>query len=122
MNKQTFGYALLILSFVMLNIVSCSKKDEITQPVPPVNNCAGTPGPLFSAVRTLMNQKCIGCHNASSASGGQNWTVDCNVVSNKARIKARAVDEGTMPPTGTLPQADKNTISTWINAGGRITD
>lgn len=98
------------------------------------NGCTGTSatitvgtataGPLFSAVRTLLDSRCVGCHNAGNANGGMNWTVDCNVVNNKDRIKARAVDNNpsSMPPTGPLPQADKDKITAWINAGGRYTD
>jgi hypothetical protein len=51
-----------------------------------------------------------------------NWTVNCNIVTNKARIKVRAVDQGTMPPSGPLSQADKDKINAWINAGGAITN
>lgn len=97
------------------------------------NGCTGstnvtvttpTPGPLFSAVRTLMNANCIDCHNNTLQEGGMNWTVNCNVVQFKDRIKARAVDNNPspMPPTGPLSQADKDKITAWINAGGRLTD
>ena len=103
-------------------IVSCSKSDDGDDTTPPPANCSGTPGPLFTAVKTLMQANCQSCHNGSNANGGKDWTVDCNIVANKARIKARAVDEGTMPPTGPLPQSEKDKITAWINAGGRITD
>ncbi len=105
-------------------IISCSKSDgdSTTPPPPPPAACSGTPGPLFSAVKGLMQANCQSCHNSSNMNGGKDWTVDCNIVSNKDRIKARAVDEGTMPPTGPLPQSEKDKITAWINAGGRITD
>lgn len=97
------------------------------------NGCTGTSavtvssaaaGPLFTAVRSLMDNNCVSCHNNSIANGGMNWTVDCNIVTNKDRIKARAVDNNpsSMPPTGPLSQADKDKITAWINAGGRYTD
>ncbi|MET0391817.1 MAG: hypothetical protein ABW019_01695 [Chitinophagaceae bacterium] len=89
-----------------------------------VNIAAATRGPLFTAVRTLLDANCISCHNNSQSEGGMNWTVDCNVITSQARIKARAVDNNPspMPPTGPLSQADKNKITNWINAGGRYTD
>ncbi len=95
----------------------CTKTATIT-----VGTSAGTAGPLFTAVKTLMQANCQSCHNNTIANGGMNWTVDCNIVANKDRIKARAVDLGTMPPTGPLAQSDKDKISAWINAGGRFTD
>lgn len=85
---------------------------------------AASQGPLFTAVRALLDANCVSCHNNSQSEGGMNWTVDCNVVANRDRIKARAVDNNPspMPPTGPLSQADKNKITNWINAGGRYTD
>lgn len=97
------------------------------------NGCTGTSnvsvgtavaGPKFTAVRTLLDNNCVSCHNNTIANGGMNWTIDCNLVTNKDRIKARAVDNvpSSMPPTGPLSQTDKNKITDWINAGGRFTD
>lgn len=105
-------------------IFSCSKSDgeNNTPPPSPPAGCNGTPGPLFIAVKNLMQANCQSCHNSSNSNGGKDWTVDCNIVSNKDRIKVRAVDQGTMPPTGPLPQSEKDKILAWINAGGRITD
>ena len=113
--------AAIVLSIL---IVSCSKSDDgdNNDNTPPPANCSGTPGPLFTAVKTLMQANCQSCHNGSNANGGKDWTVDCNIVANKNRIKARAVDEGTMPPTGPLSQSEKDKITAWINAGGRLTD
>lgn len=104
-----------------------------TVTVKDVNGCTGTTtvniaapvaGPLFSAVKTLIQNNCQSCHNNSIANGGMNWQVECNIVTNKDRIKARAVDNNpsSMPPTGPLAQADKDKITAWLNAGGRYTD
>jgi len=76
-------------------------------------------GPTFSAVKALMTAKCVSCHNPTGVQPNPNWTVDCNIVNNANNIKTRAVDLGTMPPTGPLSQADKDIISNWINAGGK---
>lgn len=95
------------------------------------NGCTGTAsvtvgsaaaGPLFTAVRSMMATNCQSCHNNTISEGGMNWTIDCNIVINKDRIKTKAVDEGSMPPTGPLSQTDKDKITNWINAGGRYTD
>jgi hypothetical protein len=53
-----------------------------------------------------------------------NWTVDCNIVNFKDRIRERAVNgnPSVMPPTGSLPASEKLKITNWINAGGRFTD
>jgi len=91
-------------------------------------SCAGqVPGPLFTAVKTIITNNCAvtGCHNGSQA---PNYTVDCTIVDYADLIKNRAVDNaGTsqqmpQPPRAPLSQADRDKISAWITAGKRITD
>ena len=82
------------------------------------------PGPLYAAVKTMMTANCVSCHGSSSPSGGKDWTVDCNIISNKDRIKARAVDGNPsfMPQGGQLTQENKDKITAWIAAGGKYSD
>lgn len=79
------------------------------------------PGALFSSVKTLLQNNCNSCHNATVANGGMNFSVDCNIVNNKDRIKARAVDgiPSPMPQGGLLPAGERQKITDWINAGGK---
>ena len=90
----------------------CEKSQAVTV------SASGVAGPQFSAVKNLVALKCQSCHNNNIANGGMNFQVDCNIISNKARIKVRAVDEGTMPQDGPLSLAEKNIISNWITGGG----
>ncbi len=70
-----------------------------------------------------MTVKCQPCHNNTVQNGTMNWEVDCNIVANQARIKVRAVDEGTMPAGGpSLTATEKAIITDWINGGGKLTD
>lgn len=98
-----------------------------------VNACVGTgnvtvgnqaAGPLFLAVKNVLDNNCVSCHNNVLAEGGMNWTVDCNIVNNKDRIKERAVNANpsSMPPSGLIPASERAKITNWINAGGRFTD
>jgi hypothetical protein len=89
--------------------------------------CAGTPGPLFTAVKTLITTNCAvtGCHNGTQS---PNYTVDCTIVDYATLIKTRAVDQaGTadqmpQPPRMPLAQGDRDKITAWVAAGGRMTD
>ena len=108
--------------FMIFFLASCLKNDRYSAPAITVNKCVGQPGPLFIAARVVITQNCIQCHNDNFQNGGMNWTVDCNIITFSGRIRARAVDEGSMPPTGPLSQGDKNKILAWINAGGAITN
>jgi hypothetical protein len=94
----------------------CEKSTSVTV------NSGGTAGPLFMAVKNLLSSKCQSCHNNTIQNGGMNWAVDCNIVINKTNIKDKAVDKGTMPPTGPLSQTEKDIITNWITAGGNYTD
>jgi len=122
MNKVV-TYFFLLCNFFVFGIVGCSKSDSTPETVvtPTLGPCSGTPGPLFSAMKTVIAQKCVSCHNSTRTLGGQDYSSDCNIVASKTRIKVRAVDEGTMPPNGPLPQADKDKITAWFNAGGLYT-
>ena len=83
-----------------------------------------TEGPKFAAVRTLIQAYCVSCHNATSASGGVNLNADCNIVSAKDRIKIRTVDgiPSPMPTGGLLSATERQKITDWITAGGRVID
>lgn len=83
-------------------------------------------GPLFTSVKAIMTANCAtaGCHAGASPQSGINFSDDCTIVSQKARIKARAVDANpsVMPPSGAISAADKQKIVDWINAGGQHTN
>lgn len=93
-------------------------KDGCEKSVAIIVKSSGVAGPLFTAVKNLLASKCQSCHNNTVQNGGMNWEVECNIVAHGDRIKVRAVDLGTMPQSGPLPQAEKNIISDWIAAGG----
>ena len=124
LNGGTFQ-SMNIFSNVATGSYSISVKDAngcIGSASTTVNNAA--PGPLFSQVKTLVWNHCVYCHSNAVASGGVSYSDDCNIVTGKMRIKARAVDgnPSAMPTSGLLPASDRQKIIDWINAGGRYSD
>jgi hypothetical protein len=129
-----YTYSLNGGAFQASNVFSNLTTGVYTITARDVNGCTGTSGssvisslpagPLFSAVRNVLQANCVSCHNASTPNGGMDWTIDCNIVNNRERIRARAVDgnPSAMPPTGLLPASERQKITDWINAGGRYTD
>ena len=127
--KQT-RYAFAIFGFCTITFLSCSK--ESTDPTPDQNPPGGggnnsacataTPGPLFTQVKTVLANNCVTCHNPSGQMPSVDFRSNCVIEGRAALIKTRAVDQGTMPPTGALAQADKDKISAWVAAGGKVTD
>jgi hypothetical protein len=89
--------------------------------------CTGTPGPGFTAVRTIVTANCAvtGCHNGTQA---PDYRTDCTIVDYADLIKQRAVDQANtatqmpQPPRTALAQSDRDKITAWINAGKHITD
>lgn len=88
-----------------------------------VNVPIATAGTKFSAVKAILSANCAlsGCHSGSNPQNGINFGDDCTIVTQSARIKARAVDGNPsfMPPSSQLSAADKQKITDWINAGGQ---
>lgn len=120
-------------TFQSSNIFSSLGAGNYTVGARDANTCNGTTsatvsnlpaGPLFLDVKAVLQANCVSCHNSSQAEGGMNWTIDCNIVTNKTRIKARAVDgiPSAMPPSGLLPVSERQKITNWINAGGLFTN
>lgn len=99
------------------NASNCIKTTSVT-----VNENNATPGPLFAAAKQVIQANCVSCHQPGGQQPNPDWTKDCNIVANAAAIKTNAVENGTMPPTGPLSQADKDKLTAWLNAGAEITD
>lgn len=78
-------------------------------------------GTTFSAVRSLINAKCGGCHLNGGNSGGANFDNDCSIVNDWDQINLRCVTIGNMPPSG-LTAAEKTIITNWVNAGHGYTN
>lgn len=84
-------------------------------------------GAKFADVKAIIQTHCLGCHGGPGSMGGLNLAVDCNIVANKDKIKARTVDQaGTatqMPQnTAALSLGDRQKITDWVIAGGGFTN
>lgn len=129
-----YTYSINGTTFQTSNIFNNLATGNYTITAKDINGCTGTSalavvsdlpaGPLFSAVRTLIQNNCVGCHSAAVPNGGMNWTVDCNIVQFKDRIRERAVNgnPSPMPQGGLLPASERQKITDWINAGGKYSN
>lgn len=81
-------------------------------------------GPLFTVAKDVFVSYCFPCHTGSNPQAGHDWGRNCDILNKWDRIKARAVEgnPASMPPAGLIPQAERDKIMNWINAGHRITD
>jgi uncharacterized membrane protein len=131
MEKKILLFSLIVIS--SFTVLSCSKSNGDDGGSGGTGSGGGggtTPGPLFAAVKTMMQTNCAvsGCHAGSNPQNGLNFTNDNTIVAQKDRIKVRAVDNaGTAtqmppPPAQPLSTADRQKITNWMAAGGAITN
>ena len=118
-------------AFQASNVFNTLVAASYTYSVKDVNGCIKTgtatiaeapAGPLFTNVKAILAANCTSCHGGASPQNGLSYTDDCTIVTQSARIKARAVDANPsqMPPSGPgLSAANKAAIVNWVNAGGK---
>jgi len=82
-------------------------------------NCTGVASAFAANVNPIIQTKCATdatCHGAGSANGPGPLLTYTQISSASVTIKT-AVASGTMPKTGTLTTAEKNSIICWIEGG-----
>lgn len=83
-------------------------------------NCTGVPASFSANVNPIIQSTCatdVSCHGSGSAVGPGPLLTYTQISNARIAIKA-AVANGTMPKTGTLSTAQKNTIICWVDGGG----
>ncbi|MFK8061246.1 MAG: c-type cytochrome [Polaribacter sp.] len=66
-------------------------------------------------VKPIIDSRCTVCHSPSGGTS-PDLTNYANINGKSSRVKAR-VGNGTMPPTGALPQAQIDIIVKWVDEG-----
>ena len=82
-------------------------------------NCTGVASAFAANVNPIIQSTCATdatCHGAGSANGPGPLLTYTQISNASAAIKT-AVVNGTMPKTGSLTTAQKNSIICWINSG-----
>ncbi len=83
-------------------------------------NCSGVPSAFAANVNPIIQSTCAtnaSCHGAGSVNGPGPLLNHSQIFNARVGIKA-SVANGTMPKTGTLTTAQKNSIICWVDAGG----
>ena len=82
-------------------------------------NCTGVANKFAADVNPIIQTTCATnatCHGAGSANG-PGPLLDHTQISNAKGLIRPAIVNGTMPKTGTLTTAQKNSIICWIDSG-----
>jgi len=83
-------------------------------------NCTGVASAFAANVNPIIQSSCATdatCHGAGSANGPGPLLTYNQIFNARINIKT-AVANGTMPKTGSLTTAQKNSIICWVDAGG----
>lgn len=123
--KKNLGLAifgtLTILSFQNCAVVGDSTDEDTA-------SANATASALIQQEKAMgvINNRCVQCHNSTTASGGIGYLNDVNSLLYYRMIVPRdpgssilyqVIQDGSMPPTQPLTQAEVATITTWINEG-----
>ncbi len=81
-------------------------------------NCNGAAIQFSANVAPIISSSCAvsSCHAAGSSNGPGPLTTYAQINAAKVQIRA-AIISGSMPKSGTLTAAQKNSIICWIDAG-----
>lgn len=83
-------------------------------------NCSGVASSFASNVNPIIQSSCAtdaSCHGSGSTNGPGPLLNYTQIFNARGLIKT-AVGNGTMPKTGTLTTAQKNSIICWVDSGG----
>jgi hypothetical protein len=113
---------LILAAFVI--IISCSKSSSTggggNGGGGGTVNCTGVASAFSANVNPIIQSTCAtdaSCHGSGSFNGPGPLLTYAQIFAARATIRS-AVASGTMPKTGTLTTAQKNSIICWVDAGG----
>lgn len=110
----------ILLLLLSIFVVACSSDSEGDLLPPADDDGAGDVEVTYTAnIRPIITNNCIGCHSNPPTNGAPFSLTTFEDVSGRANRVFTRTNNGTMPPSGKLPQANIDLISAWI-AGGTL--
>jgi len=109
-NLSKITYFLLIT--LIASCSSDSTEDIIEDPKEPVGEIT-----YKSHIKSIVDSKCVGCHASPPKNGAPSSFINFTQVEGKSSGILKRMDEGTMPPSGRLPQESIDLVKEWINQG-----
>ena len=109
---------IIFIFIVFMAFASCSKSGGNSggETTP---NCAAVSKSFSTDVNPVIQSSCTinsGCHGSGSVHGPGEFLTYSQIFSARLNIRT-AVSSGTMPKTGSLTTAQKNSILCWIDSG-----
>lgn len=111
--------SILIILGTFFITISCSKSNDGGGNGGNVN-CNGVASSFSANVNPIIQSTCatdVSCHGSGSANGPGPLLTYTQIFNARTTIKSSVV-AGTMPKTGSLTTAQKNSIICWVDSGG----
>lgn len=115
--------SILVILLAFFTIVSCSKSSDSGAGGNGGGgggvNCSGVPSAFGANVNPIIQSTCAtdaSCHGSGSINGPGTLLTYTQIFNARIAIKT-SVGNGTMPKTGTLTTAQKNSIICWVDSG-----
>ena len=106
--------------FMLLLIISSCKKEELSEPIEPIEPQVET----YASIKSIIDNNCVQCHAINQNAYITDFTSYDNISSyldnpdNTMIDRLNSDDEFyKMPPNGELSQTDKGLLISWINDG-----
>lgn len=122
MKKTTFLSLSLLMLFALLTVPTACFYDneEDLYGGDGGSTCDTTAMSYANDILPILQANCYSCHTEASNVSGNPFDTYAKLKNyvNAGRVVARINDPtNPMPPTGLLPQCDRDKIEAWVNAG-----
>lgn len=125
--KKYFGM-ILVLSVTVLSFQNCAVVGDAAGDPPLDGNLTGQSNPemVQNKAMAVINSRCVSCHNPENSKGGIDYLSDVSSLLFYRMIVPRdpgssilyqVIQEGVMPPAGSLSDEEITAINDWINEG-----
>ena|SRR5687768_15736987 len=114
-NRRGWLIVPILTVMSILNTGCYYDKAELLYPGSTVD--CSTVSATFTNVKSIMANRCNGCHNARDAAGGTVLETYDQVKAKADRINQRVIIEKTMPPGASLTAREIAILTCWISSG-----
>ena len=119
-NLSSMRITLSLITFMFIILASCSKSSSGgNNGGGNTGTCDNVPKTFTADVNPIIQSTCAtnaGCHGSGSTNGPGPLLTYTAIFNARSSIRT-AVSNGTMPQTGSLTTAQKNSIICWIDSG-----
>lgn len=101
----------ILLSGITIFTFSCNKTPEFTP------TCDGSTPTYDADISLIISQNCVQCHGVGSSNGDYSTYAGISTITSNGKFEQEVLTNQTMPQSGSLSEAQLNTIKCWVENG-----